>query len=281
MGGGAINLPSLGMRAYRGPFVRRRVRAVGSEAVDMRLLALTGSAVLLLSLSGCALPASEKELSNAAQATLSCLIHAAENLDDQKSDATAVAYGILGACDSEIRQSEAITAQGLNFEGHQTVRRRLNEYFLKTATEVVLKERSLHAQSMKGSQPPVSVNGSLQDAIDAYSRGDYATALRIFHSFANQGNALAQGFLGLMYDEGKGVAQNHAEAVKWTRKAADQGNVTAQTNLGFHYSVGLGVTQDYGEAARWYRKASDQGDASAKKELDALYARFPSLREPR
>jgi hypothetical protein len=115
----------------------------------MRLLALTGRAVLVLSVSGCALPASNQELGNAAQSATSCLIHAAQNLDDQKSDAIAVAYGLLGACDSEIRQAEAITAQGLGFEGHQTVKRRLNEYFLKAATEIVLKERSLRTQRSK------------------------------------------------------------------------------------------------------------------------------------
>ena len=244
----------------------------------MRLWALTASAALLLSLCGCALPASEKEVSNAAQATLSCLIHAAENLDDQKSDATAVAYGILGACDSEIRQSEAITAQGLNFEGHQTVRKRLNEYFLKTATEVVLKERSLHAQSMKGSQPPVSVNGSLQDADDAYSRGDYATAFRIFHLLANKGDTIAQRMLGVMYDDGTGVAQNYSEALIWWRKLADQGDAGAQFIVGLRYAEGKGLIQDNAKAVRWLRLAAEQGEPHAQKVLDDLYTRFPALR---
>ncbi len=44
-----------------------------------------------------------------------------------------------------------------------------------------------------------------------------------------------------MYDEGQGVPQDHAEAVKWFRKAANQGDATAQYNLGLMYGKGSGV----------------------------------------
>jgi hypothetical protein len=103
--------------------------------------------LIVLALGGCA--ASKEELENSAKGTISCLIQAAKNLDDQKSDAIAVAYGLLGACDSEIRQAEATAAQGTNFEGYQTVKRRMNEFFLKAATEIVLKERSQRSQRDK------------------------------------------------------------------------------------------------------------------------------------
>ena len=57
---------------------------------------------------------------------------------------------------------------------------------------------------------------------------------------AEQGDATAQFFLGLMYDEGEGVPENDAEAVKWYRLAAEQGDATAQTNLGVMYAIGAG-----------------------------------------
>ena len=38
--------------------------------------------------------------------------------------------------------------------------------------------------------------------------------------------------MGSMYDEGLGVPENDAEAVKWCRKAAEQGYAPAQYNLG-------------------------------------------------
>ena len=38
--------------------------------------------------------------------------------------------------------------------------------------------------------------------------------------------------LGLLYDEGHGVAQDYAKAREWYEKAADKGDTTAMKNLG-------------------------------------------------
>ncbi len=65
---------------------------------------------------------------------------------------------------------------------------------------------------------------------------------------------------GVMYQNGKGVTQNDAEALKWYRLAADQGNAFAQGNLGWMYHNGDGVSQDYAEASKLYRLAADQGE---------------------
>ena len=64
-----------------------------------------------------------------------------------------------------------------------------------------------------------------------------------------------------MYDNGEGVPQDYAEAVKWYRLAAEQGDANAQYNLGLMYDNGQGVPQDYAEAVKWYRLAAEQGDA--------------------
>ena len=66
--------------------------------------------------------------------------------------------------------------------------------------------------------------GQFEDAIAAYRRGDYATALLQFRSLADQGDARAQNNLGMMYDTGQGVLENYNEAAKWFRRAADQGD---------------------------------------------------------
>jgi TPR repeat protein len=47
--------------------------------------------------------------------------------------------------------------------------------------------------------------GPWEDAAAAYSRGDYATTLRLLRPLANQGDAGAQYNLGLMYAKGDGV----------------------------------------------------------------------------
>ena len=44
-----------------------------------------------------------------------------------------------------------------------------------------------------------------------------------------------------MYRQGEGVPPNDAEALKWFRLAADQGNASAQFFLGLIYQFGRGV----------------------------------------
>ena len=106
--------------------------------------------------------------------------------------------------------------------------------------------------------------------VKAYKRGDYATALRIFRQFADQGEAHAQAYLGAMFVKGRGVAQDYKEAVKLYRKAADQGYANAQTNLGVMYANGQGVPQDYVQAHMWLNLAAAQGDDGAKKNRDIV-----------
>jgi TPR repeat protein len=88
---------------------------------------------------------------------------------------------------------------------------------------------------------------------------------------ADQGDAVAQHNLGLMYEEGRGVPQDDAEAVKWYRRAADQGNALAQDKLGVIYVQGRGVPQDDAEAVKWFQRAANQGDAIAQHNLGLMY----------
>jgi len=46
--------------------------------------------------------------------------------------------------------------------------------------------------------------------------------------------------------------------VKWYRKAAEQGNADAQFFLGFMYDAGRGVPQDYAQAHMWYNLAASR-----------------------
>ncbi|MCH7692462.1 MAG: sel1 repeat family protein [Proteobacteria bacterium] len=109
------------------------------------------------------------------------------------------------------------------------------------------------------------------EGVEAFYRGDYATALRELRPLAEQGNANAQFFLGFMYDKGQGVPQDYAEAVKWYRKAAEQGHADAQFFLGYMYAQGDVVPQNYAKAVKWYRKAAEQDDAEAEYNLGFMY----------
>jgi S1-C subfamily serine protease len=110
-----------------------------------------------------------------------------------------------------------------------------------------------------------------QDGKDAYNRGDYATALRVFKSLAEQGDGEGQNGLGVLYQWGKGVPQNHQTAVKWYRLSAEQGYAKTQNNLGFMYAKGQGVIQDDVYAHMWYNIAASQGykDASGNRDIIA------------
>jgi hypothetical protein len=121
--------------------------------------------------------------------------------------------------------------------------------------------------------------GPLEDAVAAYRRGDYATALGLWHPLAEQGDAEAQFDLGVLYESGQGVLRNDAEAIKWYRKAAEQGDAVAQFNLGIMYAKGGGVLQNDGEAAHWYRLAADQGLAGAQFNLGMMHADGKGVRQ--
>ncbi len=82
---------------------------------------------------------------------------------------------------------------------------------------------------------------------------------------AEEGDAEAQFNKGcLYYSEG-----DFLEASKWFLKAANQGHVSSQYYLGLFYEDGKGVQQDHIQAVYWYRKAAEQGDANAIKWLKA------------
>ena len=104
-----------------------------------------------------------------------------------------------------------------------------------------------------------------------YEAKEYSEALKLYRKAADQGYASAQFNLGVMYDNGQGVAQDYSEAVKWYKKAAEQGNASAQCNLGVMYENGYGVTKSYAEAVKWYRKAAEQGDAKGQAYLAEMY----------
>ena len=80
---------------------------------------------------------------------------------------------------------------------------------------------------------------------------------------AEEGDAQAQCYLGVCYQNGQGVEQNHQEAVKWFRRAAEQDDPVAQCYLGVCYWMGQGVPQEFGEAAKWLREAAEQADPAA------------------
>lgn len=92
---------------------------------------------------------------------------------------------------------------------------------------------------------------------------------------AEQGDVNAQFNLGVMYDQGLGVPQDYAEAIRWYRMAAEQGDDYAQLNLGLMYIAGQGVAQDYAEALRWFEKGAEGGSVEGANSLAWVLATCP------
>lgn len=92
------------------------------------------------------------------------------------------------------------------------------------------------------------------------SRADEVAAVR---QLADQGNTTAQFVLGSMYRDGRGVAQDNNEMLRWWRMAAGAGNFDAQFALGDIYSGGYGVATDHVLAYMWFDILAVRGTQSS------------------
>src|SRR5208283_997233 len=99
-----------------------------------------------------------------------------------------------------------------------------------------------------------------------------AQAVALYRRAAEQGYPPAEHNLGFSYFNGRGVSQDDRQAVEWYRKAAEQGFAASENNLGVMYQSGRGgLPQDDGQAVQWYRNAADQGVPDAQVNLGNMY----------
>ena len=88
-----------------------------------------------------------------------------------------------------------------------------------------------------------------------------------FRIAADQGQADAQNFLGVMCENGFGLPVDIAEAARWYRKAAVQGVIKAQANLGRVLGPLSDNKETRIEALAWLMIAQSQGEVTAEREL--------------
>ena len=86
---------------------------------------------------------------------------------------------------------------------------------------------------------------------------------------AEQGHAVAQYTLGVMYHKGDGTLTDMKQALYWFEKSAKQGYEDAQYNLGLMYYNGDGTLIDKKQAAIWIRKSYENGSEKAHQFWDA------------
>ena len=103
--------------------------------------------------------------------------------------------------------------------------------------------------------------GDVDDGDTAFHNGDYVGAIKLLMPLAQQGNAVAELDIGLMYYTGRGMAQDRREATKWFLLSAKQGQVGAQVDLGIAYATGDGVQRSPVQAYVWFGAAALQQSA--------------------
>ena len=104
--------------------------------------------------------------------------------------------------------------------------------------------------------------------------GDAREAARLNKAAADEGNAVAQNNLGVMYVNGEGgLGRSGREAERYYRMAAEQGYPGAQVNLGVMLAQGLGgVPRNDREAVRLFQAAANSGNVDGQNSLGKMYA---------
>ena len=93
------------------------------------------------------------------------------------------------------------------------------------------------------------------DGLNAYKKGNYASALAEWLPIAQTGVTEAQYNLAGMYAKGYGVKINDEQAVFLYKKAAEQGHGRSQYNLGVMYLIGSGTEKSIENAKHWLHLA--------------------------
>lgn len=103
-----------------------------------------------------------------------------------------------------------------------------------------------------------------------FDQGEYEKSFPLWATLANQGDSLAQNYIGIQYYLGLGTERNYKQAKEWFEKSATQGFADAQYNLGVMYENGQHVKQDYTTAAIWYSLAIDNDNEHARRRMQGL-----------
>jgi TPR repeat protein len=151
--------------------------------------------------------------------------------------------------------------------------------------------------------PVLAEDSALQQAVQAYERGDTATARSALEALSRQGLPAADynlgvialdagqpaeaarwmeraahgGFvtamvgLGRLHDTGRLGHPDPAQAQRWFTLAAEAGSVDAMVEVGTAFYLGRGALRDRAAAAHWYREAAKGGDVGAQYLIASMY----------
>jgi len=109
-------------------------------------------------------------------------------------------------------------------------------------------------------------------ALDLYQGSQFVAAAEVARPTCESGDVRGCNVLAVLYENGKGVGADPAQAVALYRKACDGGYAPGCSNLGFMYTEGKGIGADPAHAVAFYRKGCDGGDAHGCSNLGVMYA---------
>lgn len=112
----------------------------------------------------------------------------------------------------------------------------------------------------------------LEDGFQAFKKGSYEQALRLWLPLAEKDNADAQYNLGILYQKGLGVEKNPKTAFIWYKRASANGHTDAMYNLGIMYDKGRVIYRSPKDATNWWKKAAELGNAAAQFNIAVEYA---------
>lgn len=95
---------------------------------------------------------------------------------------------------------------------------------------------------------------------------------------AGEGDASAQMSLGRIYELGRGVKADGAQAIEWFKRADQSGNPIAPLSIAAAYMFGNVVPRDPAEAARWTEKYQQRGGIVPCATMSSELAADPAVR---
>ncbi|MFD0965415.1 tetratricopeptide repeat protein [Seminibacterium arietis] len=93
----------------------------------------------------------------------------------------------------------------------------------------------------------------------------------LIYPLAKKGDRNAQVNVGILYMQGRGVAQNNDKAYWWLSEAAEKGSIKAINHLALMYLDGLGVKKNVPHAIKLLEKTAKSDSVFAMFVLGAVY----------
>ena len=113
---------------------------------------------------------------------------------------------------------------------------------------------------------PNAALAGMQAGWQAYTAGDYETAIREWQPLAEAGDYQAAYALGMAFQ----IKDEPARAVPWYEQAASAGLAEAQILLGTIYARGIDVPRDLVRAYAWLYRATENNSPNAQLILDSV-----------